>query len=162
MDPWEAILRDKDCADYLMHLSQVRARVLSLLSGFTFTAIFILLVQLPDPTSRISQVTLLFLAILFDLFVFLLAWQTTIVINLYKTRAPPPARKGIEIELFNWLMLAGFSLWGVSIILMFLLWNMVVIAVISGVVWILVVVFNFLLVMRLRRRLIHLTRVLGT
>ena len=158
MDSWEAILNDKDCTDYLMHLSQVRARVLGLLSGFTFTAIFILLVQLPDPTARMSQITLLFLAVLFDLFVFLLAWQTTIVINLYKTRAPEAARKGIEIELFNWLLLVAFSLWGVSIILMFMLWEMVVIAVISGAFWVLVVVLNFILVLRLRRHLEELTR----
>ena len=81
-------------AEYVNSVSSVRAMVLSLLSGFTFTAITILLYELSIPTSLVSNIALLFLAIIFDLLLFLLGWQTYIIIGLYNVRESPRHSRG--------------------------------------------------------------------
>jgi hypothetical protein len=135
----EVTENDEEYTEYVKDVSKLRVTMLSLFSGFTFTAITILLNQLPDPSSLMSQLTLLFLVVLFDLCLFLLAWQTIIVIGTYKIRNAP-AREKWELTVFNLLLFIFFILWGWSVVLMFLLWNLYYLALVSGVLWVAVIV----------------------
>ena len=128
---------------YLLNLSRVRASVLTFLSGFTFTVISIFLNQLPDPTSVMSQVTLFFLTLLFEFFLFLSAWQMTIIISCAPSRIVGTAYSRVfkrEVATFSMLMFIGLSLLGMSVMLMFLLWNLLYLALASCIVWISLIV----------------------
>ena len=134
---------EEELYTYLLNLSRVRASVLSFLSGFTFTVIGIFLSQLPDLTSVMSQATLFFLTLLFEFFLFLSAWQMTIIIGCAPARIVYTAYGGVfkrEVATFSLLMFLGLSLLGMSVILMFLLWNLLYLALASGVVWIVFIV----------------------
>ena len=98
-------------AQYVKNLSSVRVTMLSLLSGFTFTTITLLLKELPDPSSTISNIALLFLTIIFDLLLFLLGWQIYIVIGLQEVR-DPPSHSRWELSAFNGILLLVFYMWG--------------------------------------------------
>lgn len=136
---------EKEYADYVKSVAGSRVTMLSLFSGFTFSTITILLNQLPDPGSLTSQLTLLFLVVLFDLCLFLLAWQTAIVVATYNAHnvSNPPARANWELTIFNLLLMIVFFLWGWSVVLMFLLWNLYYLALVAGVLWVAVVVAAF-------------------
>jgi len=108
--------------------------MLSLLSGFTFSTIAVLPNQLAHPTSLISQLTLFYLVVLFDLCLFLLGWQTIIVVGTYNVRNPP-AREKWDLVVFNLLLTMVFVLWGWSVVLMFLLRKLYYLTLASGVLW---------------------------
>ena len=143
---------DEEYMEYVKDLSRTRVTMLSLFSGFTFTAIVILPNQLPDPSSLISQLTLLFLVVLFDFCVFLLAWQTVIVVGTYKIRNAP-ARAKWELVVFNLLLFIFFILWGWSVVLIFLLWNLYYLALVSGVLWVAVIVATYAVMHSMGKRL---------
>ena len=115
--------------------------MLSLFAGFTFSAITLLLYPLPDTSSFISQIILFFLVVLFDLCLFLLAWQTIIMIGTWNVRKPP-AHATWELSVFNLLLMVVFILWGWSVVLMFLLRNLQYLALVSGVLWVAVIVIS--------------------
>ena len=125
---------EEEYTEYVKAVDRSRVTMLSLFSGFTFTAITLLLDQLPDPSSFISQFTLFFLVVLFDLCLFLLAWQTIIVVGTYNVRNAP-AREKWELTVFNLLLMIVFILWGWSVVLMFLLRNLYYLALVSGALW---------------------------
>ncbi len=139
-------------SEYVRDLSGVRVTAVSLLSGFTFTTINILLNQLPDPGSIMSNITLLFLTIIFDLLLFLLGWQINIVIGLYDVRDPPP-RERWELTAFNVIMLVVFMMWGVSLVLIYLLWNLYTLAIVSGILWTLLNIVGLYIGANMRKRL---------
>lgn len=135
--------KEEELYAHLMNFSRVRASVLSFLSGFTFTVIGIFLNQLPNVTNILSQITLLFLTFLFELFLFLLAWQTIII----SACAPPRVAHAVaghffktEVRTFGQLMMLGYGLWGFSVMLMFLLWNLFFLAIMASAAWILILV----------------------
>ena len=125
---------EEEYTGYVKAVAGSRVTMLSLFSGFTFSTITILLNQLPDPSSLISQLALFFLVVLFDLCIFLLAWQTVIVVDTWNVRNPP-ARAKWELVVFNLLLVIVFILWGWSVVLMFLLRNLYYLALASGVLW---------------------------
>jgi len=127
--------------EYVKTVAGSRTTMLSLFSGFTFSAITILLNQLSDPNSLISQATLFFLVVLFDLCLFLLAWQTVIVVGTYNV-SNAPARGVWELTVFNLLLVVVFILWGWSVVLMFLLQNLYNLAMASGVLWMAVILLG--------------------
>ena len=133
---------EEEYADYVKSVAGARVTMLSLFSGFTFSTITILLNQLLDPSSLISQSTLLFLVVIFDLCLFLLAWQTVIVVGTFNAYdvGNPPARANWELTVFNLVLMAVFILWGWSVVLMFLLRNLYYLALVSGVLWVAVIV----------------------
>jgi len=144
---------DEEYMEYVKDLSRTRLTMLSLFSGFTFTAIVLLpSFQLPDPSSLISQLALLSLVVLFDFCVFLLAWQTVIVVGMYKVRNAP-ARAKWELVVFNLLLFIFFILWGWSVVLMFLLWNLYYLALVSGVLWVAVIVATYAVMHGMAKRL---------
>ena len=107
--------------------------VISVFAGFTFTVLTLLITLLPDPSSVKAQVTFFFLAVLFDLLIFLVAWNT--INNVYLCRNVPPRTKGLAT--FNWLSLLSFSLSGVAVVLVFFLSDLIYLALASGIVWVL-------------------------
>ena len=116
---------EEEYTEYVKCVSGSRVTMLSLLSGFTFSAITVLLFYRSDPSSVLSQITLFFLVILFDLCLFLLAWQTIIVIGTWSV-IKAPERSKWELSVFNFLLIFVFILWGWSVVLMFLLRNILV------------------------------------
>jgi hypothetical protein len=143
---------------YVKSLSAVRASVLSLLSGFTFSAIGVFLNQMPDPHNLISQTTLLFISFLFDLFLFLLAWQLIMMVGLAPRGIAYSKIERINKEMrtqgfFNWVMFLGFGLWGYTVVLMFMLWDLTYLAIISGVTWTLIIFLLYTITSRLIKRL---------
>ena len=123
---------EKDYSDYLKHMSNFSS-VVSVFAGFTFTVLTLLITLLPDPSSIKAQVTFFFLAVLFDLLIFLVAWNS--INNVYLCRNVPPLTKRLAI--FNWLSLLSFSLSGVAVVLVFLLSDLIYLALASGIVWVL-------------------------
>ena len=130
---------EKDYTEYVKCVAGSRVTMLSLLSGFTFSAITLLLFYLSDPSSIISQTTLFFLVVLFDLCLFLLAWQTIIMIGTWNVNITPSRAKW-ELSVFNLLLIMVFILWGWSVVLMFLIRNLLYLSLISGILWLAVIV----------------------
>ena len=138
--------------EYVKNLSSVRVPMLSLLSGFTFTTINILLNQLPDPSSTMSNIALLFLTIIFDLLLFLLGWQTYIVIGLYNVSDPPPHSRW-ELSAFNMILMLIFYMWGTSPVLIYLVRNLYTLATVSGVIWAILIIVSLYIGKHLTQRL---------
>lgn len=131
----------KDHSDFISHLSNLSG-VLSLFGGFTFTSITLLMTQLSDLQTIPAQFTLFFLAVLLDLFLFILAWTTISVIQFC---ASAPIREFRHSNLYNSLMFLSFGMWGAAVVLMFLLWNLIYLALASGIVWTFFVMVGFIL-----------------
>jgi hypothetical protein len=155
---------EEELYTYLLNLSRVRASVLSFLAGFTFTVISIFLNQLPDPTSSLSQITLFLLTLLFEFFLFLSVWQMTIIIGCAPDRIVYAAYGHVfkrEVATFSMLMFLGLSLLGMSVMLMFMLWNLLYLALASSVVWILFIVTAYSIIRtNIKRTRARINRVL--
>ena len=121
---------EKDYSEYIQLLSNTGS-ILALLSGFTFTAFTILLTLLPNPSSIASQFTLVFLAALFYLFMYLLSWGGQWAMRHCKN--VPPLSKGTNT--FNSLVLLSLFGLEIVIVLMPLIWGLIYVALASGVVW---------------------------
>jgi hypothetical protein len=132
---------EEDYSDYIKHMSNLSS-VGSLLAGFTFTTLTLLITRLPDPSSIMSQLVLFFIAVLFYLFIFLVGWNANTII--YFCRNVPPKTK--QLSLFNLLTLVSYVLLGVTVILMFLLWNLIYLALASGIVWALFIISFYIFV----------------
>ena len=143
---------EKEYTDYLKDLSKARMTMLSLLTGFTFTTITLLLNQLTGQNSLLAQLALVFLTIIFNVFLCLLEWQMIMLIGVYYLRNPPP-RYVWELSVFNLLMIGAFSLWGLSLVLIFLLRDLVYVALLSGVMWMLFSVFMAVAINGMLKRL---------
>jgi len=130
---------EKDYSDYIKHMSSFSS-VISVFAGFIFTVLTLLITLLPNPSSIKAQVAFFFLAVLFDLSIFLIAWNT--VNNVYLCRNVPPRTKGLAT--FNWLSLVSFGLSGVAVVLVFLLSDLIYLALASGIVWILFIIAIYL------------------
>jgi hypothetical protein len=147
---------DEEFYTYLLNISRVRASVLTFLSGFTFTVISIFLSQLPDLTSGISQITLFFLTVLFEFFLFLSAWQMSIIVSCAPTRIVHKAHVQFfrsELNTFSMLMFLGLSLLGMSVMLMFLLWSLLYLALASSIVWILFIITSYSIIRKNTKRI---------
>ena len=121
-----------------MHMSSLSS-VISVFAGFTFTVLTLLITLLPDPSSINAQVTFFFLAVLFDLLIFLIAWNT--INNVYLCKNVPPRTK--RLSMFNWLSLMSFNLSGVAVVLVFFLSDLTYLTLASGIVWVLFIIANF-------------------
>jgi len=133
--------QEKDYSDYIQYMSSFNS-VSSVFAGFIFTILTLLLTLLPDPSSIMAQITFFFLAVLFDLLVFLIAWN--LINTVYFCREVPPLTKRLAI--FNWVAMLGFDLTGIAVILVFLLSTLIYLALASTVVWTIVIIANFIFV----------------
>jgi hypothetical protein len=121
---------DEDYSDYF----QVAANTLNiyvLLSGFTFTGTTILLGLYPTLGSLSVQFILFFLASLFFCFMFQMVWFNSRLMSLCRNR--PPVTKSVVY--FNHSTLLSFYLLQFSVVLMFLIWNLIYLSLATGIVW---------------------------
>jgi hypothetical protein len=122
----------KDYSDYISYASNFLL-ALSLFSGFTFASITILITQLPDPSQILIQVTLFFLATMFYVFVFLSFYFIGCILHCVKNVPPDTELLGYK-KVVSFLATISFPIWGVSVVLMFLFWNLLYLALASFIV----------------------------
>ncbi len=104
--------------------------VLSLFCGFLFTSIAILLTSLQNKEGVLAQATILFLALIFYLSLYVLLDNLEMAFH-YIDNIPPLT---LKVKPFFFLLLV-FYFFGTSTILMFLLFNLLYLAAISAAIW---------------------------
>jgi hypothetical protein len=123
-------------SDYFAHNSVI-VEVLSLFGGFLFTSITILLTSLQSRGSLLGQATILFLTLVFYFSLYVLLDNLEMAFH-YIDDIPPLT---LKVRPFFSLLLVFYS-FGSSTILMFLLFDLFYLAVISGVIWALIVIYS--------------------
>lgn len=121
---------EKNYSDYVKHLSNLMSGML-FLAGFTFTVVTILLTRLPHPITMQSQLILLFFTVFFYLLVFLASHFAIEVI--YYCGCIPHLSKRTKIT--NVLVVLVILLVGYAFPLLFLLWDLTLLATFSGLIW---------------------------
>jgi hypothetical protein len=117
--------------------------VYALLTGFTFTTISLLLTRLADPSQIWVQVTLLFLTVLLNVFLYSLQWTETAIENCI--RVAPELPETWHRWKYARTIIAGTAEWGwrFSVVLMFLIWNMTHLAIASAIITVLFIVLEY-------------------
>ena len=121
-------------SEYFGH-NGVIVGVLSLFCGFLFTSITILLTSLQNKEGPLAQATILFLTLIFYFSLYVLLDNLEMAFH-YIEDIPPLTLK--VRPFFNLLLI--FYFFGTSTILMFLLFNLLFLALISAIIWVLVVI----------------------
>jgi len=134
---------EEDYSDYSRHINTTISG-LTLIDGFAFTAITLLLTRHDQPSSLASQLVLLFLTILFDLNSLIV--QHLGVETLYYCRKVPPKTRKVAVR--TALMFLSSVLFGMAIPLMFFLFDLVYLSVATAVIWLLVVLAGFVFTYR--------------
>jgi hypothetical protein len=112
-------------------------------AGFTFTVVAILLTSLQNPKALQTELILLFFTAVFYLTVFI-AFFFLIKITFY-IEMPPLMTHGM---ITNTLIFLTFLLIGLTFPLLFLLWNLTLLAAVSGLMWLVFSVSIFLFAFR--------------
>lgn len=122
---------EKEYSDYIKHMSNLIS-VMSLFSGFMFTAYTILITRLPDPANITAQLALYVLSTFLGIFLFLLGFFVTMA--LYSCRNLPPTTKRMNNA--NVLFLASTSsAMGIITTLLSFLWNLMYLALAQVATW---------------------------
>ena len=124
----------KNRSDFISHLSSLGS-MYTLICGFTFTTITLLVTTLPNATEMRVQAVLFFLTIVFDLFVYLIQWNNAEDVR-YCSYVPPMTRR---MDICSALTTLGLVLWGFSIPAMFLLWSLDALALVTALIWIVLI-----------------------
>lgn len=132
---------EEDYSDYSRHINTTISE-LTLINGFAFTTITLLLTRLDQLSSLPSQLVLLFLTILFDLNA--LVAQHLGVETLYYCRKVPPQTRKVAVR--TALMFLAFVLFGLAIPLMFFLFDLVYLSIVTAVVWFLVILADLIFI----------------
>lgn len=129
--------KDKDSySEYFAHNGLI-VGVLSLFCGFLFTSIAILLTTLQNRGGILGQATILFLTLVFYFSLYVLLDNLEMAFH-YIENIPPLTLK--IRPFFNLLLI--FYLFGTSTVLMFLLFDLFYLAVVSGIIWAIIVVIS--------------------
>jgi hypothetical protein len=126
-------------SDFLLQLSGLTSE-LTLFSGFTLTLLTLLVTTLPNPNTFQSQISLLFLTIIFDLLVSLLHW-VSIMRTLFCRYLPFKEIRGSRY--FNPLLFIVYSLWGLSTTIIFILFSLTNLALASISIWGILVIIGY-------------------
>jgi len=129
---------ERDYSDYLHHLA-LMGSVYTLVCGFTFTTITLFVTTYPGITETRVQMVLLFLTMLFDLFVYLIIWCLT-EDTMYCSYLPPMTRRQ---DIWSNLTIIGLVFWGLSIPAMFLVWRLDLLALVTTVIWLILVPIGY-------------------
>ncbi len=121
-------------SEYFSHNTTIGS-VLSLFCGFLFTSITILLTSLQNKEGMVAQATILFLTLIFYFSLYVLLDNLEMAFHYIKN-IPPLT---LKVKPFFYLLLI-FYFFGTSTVLMFLIFNLVYLAVISAVIWSLFVI----------------------
>jgi hypothetical protein len=122
---------EDDYSDYIAYMSNIN-RNYGTMAGVAFTTLTLLITLLPDPSQMFAQVTLFFVMFVCVLLDFIAGWGATDLV--YLCRKVPPVTK--QLKIFNYLSLSGYSLLGLIFGLMFLVKNLMYLALVSWFVWI--------------------------
>jgi hypothetical protein len=128
---------EKDYSTYITWMHNQK-NTYAFICGFTFTTITLLIINLPNPNSIISQLIMLFLTIVFDILLYLILLMG--VESLQFCMKIPPWDKSLKI--CNTLSVVGFVLWGFTVPLIFLLWELIPLAVVSIIIWIILMTIS--------------------
>jgi len=121
-------------SEYFSHNSTI-VNVLSLFCGFIFTSITILLTVLQNKGGMLAQATILFLTLIFYFSLYVLLDNLEMAFHYIKD-IPPLT---LKVKPFFYLLLI-FYFFGTSTVLMFLLFDLIYLAVISALVWMIIVI----------------------
>lgn len=116
-------------AEYFAHNTTIGG-VLSLFCGFLFTSITILLTSLQNKEGMLAQATILFLTLIFYFSLYVLLDNLEMAFHYIK-KIPPLT---LKVKPFFSLLLI-FYFFGTSTILMFLLFDLLYLAIFSAVIW---------------------------
>ena len=119
-----------DLSDYISHNHGILSAI-SLLSGFLFSAIAVLVSIFPSLNSFQAQIVLLGLTGAFDLALYTL--MDCIVMDSYYVRKLPPFTK--HLRSFNLRLMLMFYVFGAMTVFLFVLWNLFYLTLVSGVMW---------------------------
>jgi len=111
--------------------------VLSLFSGFLFTSFTLLLTLLQDRVAILSQVTILFLLVVFYFSLYVLL--DNLEMGFHYIENMPPLTLKVR-PFFNLLLV--FYLFGTATVMMLLLFNLAYLALISGMIWTIIVILS--------------------
>jgi hypothetical protein len=128
---------EKDYSTY-MGWMQSQKGTYAFICGFTFTTITLLIISLPNSKSVLSQLIMLFLTIVFDLLLYVILLIG--VESLEFCKDVPPYNKTLRV--CNTLSDLGLTLWGFTVPSMFLLWDLVYLAILSTVIWIIMIIIT--------------------
>jgi hypothetical protein len=131
--------KEEDYSDYIKHLSNMGS-MYAFLSGFMFTAITIVLTRLPDPTVLMAQCVLLFMGTMLSVFIFYMGNFFMAVVPLCKSRPSYSGQKSIFNIFSDISILLGLS---GSVVLLFLLWNLVYLALAQLIVWVFFAILTY-------------------
>jgi hypothetical protein len=131
--------KEEDYSDYIKHLSNMGS-MYAFLSGFMFTAITIVLTRLPDPTVLMAQCVLLFMGTMLSVFIFYMGNFFMAVVPLCKSRPSYSGQKSIFNIFSDVSILLGLS---GSVVLLFLLWNLVYLALAQLIVWVFFAILTY-------------------
>ena len=131
-------------SDFLSQLSGLTSE-LSLFCGFTLTVITILVTRLPDPSVLLAQVSLFFLTVMLNLLQFLLGW-VMIMRTLFCRYLPLGDIRHSEV--FNPLLFTCLCLWGLSVVLIYLLFDLTYLAAASAGVWLFFIIVAYIFLWR--------------
>lgn len=134
---------EKDYSDFIGFLSNA-SHIFSIFAGFTLTVLVLFITRVPDPSPMLIQVTLFLLCFILDLFIFLLAWISGLSVRYI--REIPPYTKGMVMCSFSEYL--GISLFGVVATLLFVSYNLVLLASASFAMFIVSLVLRYFYIMK--------------
>lgn len=120
---------EENYADYFGHNRSISS-VLSLFCGFLFTAITLLLTSYPNTQEVPAQATLFFLTFVF--YVALYTLMDNLEMGFHYIKKIPPLT--LRVAPFFRLLLV-FYLFGTAVVFMFLLFDLLNLAIITGILW---------------------------
>lgn len=134
---------DNGFPDYLTHNRGILSAI-SLLCGFLFSVIALLVSNYPYLNSFQAQIVLLGLTAIFDLSLYTL--MDCLVMGIYFCGRIPPTTK--HLRSFNFRLMLVFYFFGVATVLLFLLWNLFYLALASAVMWAVVVASSYISIVK--------------
>ena len=134
--------RDEHYEQYFSH-NRAIASTLSLFCGFIFTAITLLLTSYPNIQDSLAQITLFFLTFVF--YVSLYTLMDNLEMGFHYIEKVPPLT--LRVAPFFRLLIV-FYLFGTAVVLMFVLFGLLNLAVVSGTLWAIFVLVSILSIVR--------------
>jgi hypothetical protein len=128
---------EKDYSDFMGWMSN-NTNIFIFMGGFTFTILTLLVINLPNPNTVMAQLILLFITIMFDLLLYLILLVG--VESLQFCRNVPSFGK--RLKFCSTLSNVVLVLWGFLVPSVFLLWNMINLAIITTIIWIVFIIIN--------------------
>lgn len=129
------MVKDEESYSAYFDHNRIIVGVLSLFSGFLFTSITILLTSLQNKEEMLTQATILFLTFVFYAALYVLL--DNLEMGFHYIKNIPPLT--VKVRPF-FSLLVIFYLFGTATVLMFLLFGLFCLSLVSGVIWIIIVI----------------------